>query len=1300
MRINTTPPSNIDIMSPSVSENVLLTAPVTDDASVSETLMQSASLTLKFSRTNKVVLPPLSYISYGGQVLYLHDTYEPKYTDGIYSYTPSFISPEYLLDMPIFRRYWTNSDDDETSESDFTVNMNLKTAMEMIETAILRWNSNVKKLYPAIEDILPSLTISYKDIDPADTPTSAFAFSNVTILEALKSIASIFDIEWHFSFTSNAVTLILGKRITNGKPTLSMLSSDFISYTPQSSDVAPRFLTVYGSERNIKPSQAIINGQSVTAAKRLQLDPSMPLPESIRSFAEMTQEGQIHFFNVKNVKEEVKVYDDIYPKYVGAVSGVRTRPAGDRSFYYIKDSAIDFPISLLPGLNLTIKFESGALNGMEFKANYNSANREFELISNEDYGIPLPGGSLVPVVGDKYIPYNFVMPQTYVTKAKQELLAKAALDAAELIELSPAVTCITAPDKIHMYPQLPSLLSDIAIQDIDNSPVQRVTEISWNLTTPYDITFTLSNVVPKGIVQQLKDELNTAVLDNLSMSARLNEYASDNLLSPREKLIIKTEIDNIKAGYPLVISNMDMLEIRQDSIDGKLFINAYNALIDYISPIIADLSSASDIDADEFTSKFEEYYTRHTKIQEISDSKKQPNLLKNQTGSSPSWESGTYTPQIGSTREQCTADAQGYVRTTRLVKIGALFEKTAGACSFHYDYDNGCQRYGAAILLLFNADKQCVGSMSVPNDACRISIPETHYVAIAMNATRPDGSFDTLSVPELVDANKMVLVRGYEVYPEFAGYGLPAEAMLQADSINKILGAMTNDPLGLLTHNVSNTNTIASVAKETANAAKTTADNALPSASFTQENLVSKLGTTYLKPSEFNAKLQADDTFKTAQTNITTAKNKADTAYDRATSAGQAAVSAQETADSAQSTATEAKNGLALKLDTSKAGETLVAQMSINSSGKWVANGVVLGQATGAQGPQGEAGAKGADGKTWKPTVATDGTLTWAQDTSTTAPTSRNIRGPQGVQGVAGAKGDKGQSGIVDKVKNANLVSYNRILQAGFTYATLFDGEWFTIKTNLLETQTYTAKKDMFGLVYKENTQYAITATADERWTWRINIYYTDGTTDKASLSFNGSTAQVTKQVITASGKTVDRLTGYWTSSVGQAKMRVKIEEGTTYTAWSPSPDDATDTMRLYDSQGIIEITNNNYTKFQVTYSGTNYIEPAKLGRTVLFGSGYSQSSTTVNFEYPEKYEGREMTVINNSSVEIAYRGCMQPVTDDTPNWDSAALPYCSTYTQPPKTLCVWKAARYKTKIDSTYVSGISWFLYDIKDYF
>ena len=135
-------------------------------------------------------------------------------------------------------------------------------------------------------------------------------------------------------------------------------------------------------------------------------------------------------YGVKEETEEA-AFAEIYPQYVGTVSSVRTEEKTSEegrkyTVYYFKDNGMtwnpkDYEI---PDLDYMLQFQTGELAGRgtdgSFQAAWHEDTREWEIINvYPDDTTQIPGGVIVPNPGDKYIPWNFAMPQEYITASEQ-----------------------------------------------------------------------------------------------------------------------------------------------------------------------------------------------------------------------------------------------------------------------------------------------------------------------------------------------------------------------------------------------------------------------------------------------------------------------------------------------------------------------------------------------------------------------------------------------------------------------------------------------------------------------------------------------------------------------------------------------------------------------------------------------------------------------------------------------------------------------------------------------------------------
>lgn len=145
---------------------------------------------------------------------------------------------------------------------------------------------------------------------------------------------------------------------------------------------------------------------------------------------EIYVDKNVDLYGVKEETEEA-AFAEIYPQYVGTVSSVRTEEKTSEegrkyTVYYFKDNGMNWnPKDYeIPDLDYMLQFQTGELAGRgtdgSFQAAWHEDTREWEIINvYSDDTTQIPGGVIIPNPGDKYIPWNFAMPQEYITAAEQ-----------------------------------------------------------------------------------------------------------------------------------------------------------------------------------------------------------------------------------------------------------------------------------------------------------------------------------------------------------------------------------------------------------------------------------------------------------------------------------------------------------------------------------------------------------------------------------------------------------------------------------------------------------------------------------------------------------------------------------------------------------------------------------------------------------------------------------------------------------------------------------------------------------------
>lgn len=235
--------------------------------------------------------------------------------------------------------------------------------------------------------------------------------------QALKEIAEKVGAEWWVE--GQTVNIC---KCEHGEPVFMGYDKGLTGIEPTTADNVDFYTRLYpvGSSRNIDREKY---GYS-----RLQLPGG-------QKYVEMNADkyGRVDHY-------EADAFADIYPRRTGVVSSVRSevRTGEDGkpfTIYYFRDDSLPFNPNdyEIGGLVKRVSFQEGSeLAGLGdeedgtyyFEANYNSDTREFEIITIWPYDddTQLPGGTLVPKAGDKYILWNLRMPDEYYALAEEEFL--------------------------------------------------------------------------------------------------------------------------------------------------------------------------------------------------------------------------------------------------------------------------------------------------------------------------------------------------------------------------------------------------------------------------------------------------------------------------------------------------------------------------------------------------------------------------------------------------------------------------------------------------------------------------------------------------------------------------------------------------------------------------------------------------------------------------------------------------------------------------------------------------------------
>lgn len=339
-------------------------------------------------------------------------------------------------------------------------------------------------------------------------PNQNIEYNNVFCSEALSLISEAFETEWWIEGnTLNLSRCEYGDLIELGY----MKGLTELNREENANDV--KFFTrliPLGTTRNID--------RKTYGFSRLQL------PDRAKYVEQNTEYGLY-----EAVEEEA--FSAIYPKRIGKVSSIRSeeKTGEDKqkfTIYYFADTTLNFnPNDYdMEGLVKHVVFQSGELNGRDFEVNYNATKKEFEIITQfPDESSQLPGGHLVPGIGDEYILYNLKMPTEYITAAEQEYkkavdayLAKFSVDSAiyrgntDYIHISEKNLTLRVGRRVR-------LLSDKFFPATGYRD-SRITKITRKLNNPAQATIECTNAVGKGrlaTIESNMNEIKSVVADRL-----------------------------------------------------------------------------------------------------------------------------------------------------------------------------------------------------------------------------------------------------------------------------------------------------------------------------------------------------------------------------------------------------------------------------------------------------------------------------------------------------------------------------------------------------------------------------------------------------------------------------------------------------------------------------------------------------------------------------------------------------------------------------------------------------------------
>lgn len=454
-----------------------LTVSPSENSTRQKRLMGDHVLGLSFTAFECVPLEVYDYVDFEGVRFWITEEYAPKQTSTVeWEYDCKFYGIESLMRQALVLKLV-----DGENDPIFSLTAPAREHMALIVANINRQMG----------------TTDWKVGEVLSTENLTLDYEGTYCDEALSMLADAAKTEfWTDGMTVNLCRCEYGDEAVLG------YDNGLVSLERESADNIKFFTRLFpiGSTRNIDPEEY---GYS-----RLQLP-------GRRSYVEQnTQQGIVEHY-------ERDAFSGIYPRRIGTLSSVRSEQhTGDDgepfTIYYVKDTSLTFdPNSYeIGGLVKQMTFQSGELNGRDFEVNYDTKKQEFEIITQWPYDddTQLPGGLLIPKVGDEYILWNIRMPKEYYTLAEQEFAE--AVDAYMQEHDQDRYVYKGRTDYVEVARR--RLTLDVGrrvrLESDEYFPgtgyrTSRITSISQSVQYPSEMDIEVSDVLGKGVFEKIDEEL-------------------------------------------------------------------------------------------------------------------------------------------------------------------------------------------------------------------------------------------------------------------------------------------------------------------------------------------------------------------------------------------------------------------------------------------------------------------------------------------------------------------------------------------------------------------------------------------------------------------------------------------------------------------------------------------------------------------------------------------------------------------------------------------------------------------------
>lgn len=406
------------------------------EATLTSSLMGDDYISLKIVSANWLSFAKGDKITVGGKEYSIRATTTREVvSEGYYNYEPVFYGVMYDLMKTIYRNC------DKYGKSDKSTFDLTYTIKEFVQVLIY----NLERDYPGVwkfdEDNCP------------ETEAKTIQFSGVNCLQALQTLCNSeqFNLEFQISQDNGIRTIHIGKF---GKRINPPSGADFFEwgkgnglYNLKEQKIDDKAiitrLWVEGGTTNIRSDYRGYAERLQLPMQRMnQYDHTLADGTVVKANTEMigiSDESKRYIENAElrdkiGSEEDVKTYDNIYPKRTGKVTAV----VADDICAFVDDT-MDFDLNkkddkgtvyLVNGVSAKITFTSGRLAGQQFELNakggYDDKTKTFKIIPfTDNRGLTIPSeetkNSFFIEVGNTYKITDIYLPEQYEKRAEEDL---------------------------------------------------------------------------------------------------------------------------------------------------------------------------------------------------------------------------------------------------------------------------------------------------------------------------------------------------------------------------------------------------------------------------------------------------------------------------------------------------------------------------------------------------------------------------------------------------------------------------------------------------------------------------------------------------------------------------------------------------------------------------------------------------------------------------------------------------------------------------------------------------------------